>query len=215
MSPSEPNALPPRKLTVQTCKGVYGTCPHNLVEKGVVISLQSALDELKKSYGVPQESGGLHIHDLLQVSISMCPNACARPQIADIGIIGAVIPQMDAGLCSGCNLCVTACKENAMAVADHTPAISKACLFCGLCIAKCNTGALMPSQFGFRIQLGGRLGRHPQLARELPGIYTVEDVCEIIRRGYPLYLSCAKPGWRLTDVITSVGLSWLPENILR
>ena len=145
----------------------------------------------------------------------MCPNACSRPQIADIGIIGAVIPRADARLCSGCNLCVNGCKENAITLTDHTPAISHACLFCGSCIAACDTWALTPSKFGFRIQLGGRLGRHPQLARELPGIYTMAEMDSIIQRVYQFYISAAKPGMRLSDVINKVGLLWLPENITR
>ena len=36
--------------------------------------------------------GGLKFHHEFRVSISDCPNACSRPQIADIGIIGAAFP---------------------------------------------------------------------------------------------------------------------------
>ena len=32
------------------------------------------------------------MHHEFRVSLSACPNACSRPQIVDIGLIGAVTP---------------------------------------------------------------------------------------------------------------------------
>jgi dissimilatory sulfite reductase (desulfoviridin) alpha/beta subunit len=36
--------------------------------------------------------GSLRIHHEFRISISDCPNACSRPQITDIGLIGACHP---------------------------------------------------------------------------------------------------------------------------
>jgi len=56
----------------------------------------------------------------------------------------------------------------------------QACMSCGKCIGVCPTETIGEQERGFRIQLGGKLGRYPQLARELPGIYSQDQVLDII-----------------------------------
>ena len=55
------------------------------------------------------------------------------------------------------------------------------CQKCGRCIAVCPSGTIKQGQKGFRVQLGGRLGRHPRLGMELPGILKPEQVLEVLR----------------------------------
>jgi anaerobic sulfite reductase subunit C len=51
------------------------------------------------------------------------------------------------------------------------------------------------------VQLGGKLGRHPQLARELPGFYTEDQVLDIIQDCLCIYKARSKHGERLGQIL--------------
>jgi len=55
---------------------------------------------------------------------------------------------------------------------------------------------------GFKVQLGGKLGRHPQLAKELPGIYSEDEVVDIVKKCIIFYKSNSKQGERFAEVFT-------------
>lgn len=132
-------------------------------------------------------------HGLLTISVSLCPNACTRPQIADIGLIGASKPAVAENRCSGCGCCVESCREGAVMLSDKpSPTFSERCLSCGACVRACPTGALREEYAGFRIMLGGRLGRHPRLATELAGIHSSQDALAQVAACLDRYLNREK-----------------------
>jgi dissimilatory sulfite reductase (desulfoviridin) alpha/beta subunit len=55
---------------------------------------------------------------------------------------------------------------------------------------------------GYRVQLGGKLGRHPRLARELKGIFSEEEVLEIVGACVDFYKQTAQKGARFADILT-------------
>ena len=63
----------------------------------------------------------------------------------------------------------------------------ESCINCGQCIPACPTGTIAEGWRGYRVQLGGRLGRHPRLGRELPGIFGEDQVLEILQESLKLY----------------------------
>ncbi|MFH2091414.1 MAG: 4Fe-4S dicluster domain-containing protein [Pseudomonadota bacterium] len=152
-------------------------------------------------------NGDLKFHHEFRVVVSDCPNACSRPQIADIGIIGAALPGVSSAPCSLCNACVEGCAEDAI-VLDETrefPVIDfKQCLACGKCMRLCPTGTLEIKQTGFRVLLGGRLGRHPRLAMEVPGLQTHDQVLSIVNRSLKYYKQSSKQGQRFSQILFSV-----------
>jgi dissimilatory sulfite reductase (desulfoviridin) alpha/beta subunit len=52
----------------------------------------------------------------------------------------------------------------------------------------CPSQAILTSEDGFRILVGGKLGRHPRLATELPGIFSEEEVLHILGKVLTLYM---------------------------
>jgi anaerobic sulfite reductase subunit C len=156
--------------------------------------------------------GPLKRHHELRVAIADCPNACSRPQIADIGLIGACAPVVTDEACSRCGACVAACREGAITLAGGAPRLdADKCLNCGQCVAVCPTGALQTGRQGYRVLLGGKLGRHPRLATELPGIYRREEVPVILNRCLDYYMSHCCGEERLGDMMARDGEAILRE----
>ena len=153
-------------------------------------------------------------HHEFRVAIAECPNACSQVQIKDIGIIAAHRPQVGAEACSECNGCVTACREEAIHIdANPRPIIdAQRCVACGQCIPACPTHTLVSGVKGWRVQLGGKLGRHPQLARELPGIYDEATVTGIVSACLELYKTRDRGGERFGTVLTPEAFRSLAER---
>lgn len=191
---------------LDTCFGPSG-CPHQIQPGDTLMAdiealLQRAeLLAFLKSCGVKE----LKFHHEFRVTMAGCPNACSQPQIKDIGIIGAVRPKISGEPCSGCMACETICKEKAVTVdqKDPRPIIQfERCVDCGQCLAGCPTGTLAWGPRGYRIFLGGKLGRHPRLAIALPGIYASAAVLEIVQACLDLYKSKSLQGRRFADIVT-------------
>ena len=66
----------------------------------------------------------------------------------------------------------------------------------------CPTGSMIEGQKGYRVQLGGKLGRHPQLANELPGIHDENAVIEIVKECLRFYKEKSKNGERFGQILT-------------
>lgn len=180
-----------------------GKCPNAIFTGG----LQEKIEVLLKQEDLlgflkTRVKGALRFHHEFKIAASDCPNACSQPQIKDIGIIAARIPGMTDIPCSACGECVETCKERAIRlVPDSGPDIDRnLCVACGQCVAVCPTGSLAVGAEGYRILLGGKLGRHPRLARELPGIFSEAEALRIIRRCLAFYRAESLPGERFADL---------------
>ncbi|MCJ7771548.1 MAG: 4Fe-4S dicluster domain-containing protein, partial [Desulfobacterales bacterium] len=147
--------------------------------------------------------GDLKFHHELRITLTDCPNACSQPQIKDIGIIGAISPLITDEPCTLCKACVEICKENAVTINTKSslPEIGhNLCLDSGQCVDVCPTRTLAEGKKGFRVQLGGKLGRHPVLATELPGIYTEDEVIKIVKDCTAFYKKFNESGERFAEL---------------
>jgi anaerobic sulfite reductase subunit C len=189
---------------IDTCFGPGG-CPNpantcDALVKKIDSILENAdlLNFLKK-----QVKGDLKYHHEFRVTLAECPNACSQPQIKDVGIIGAVIPEVTNETCTGCGACVEACIEKSITLdtRKNIPVIDhERCLKCGKCIQACPSETIAAKQKGFRIQLGGKLGRHPRLAVELEGIFSENEVIRLVKNCIDYYKKHSAHGERFAEI---------------
>ena len=126
--------------------------------------------------------------------------------IKDIGIIGVSQPVLTDEACTLCEACIDACRENAITLhrENNRPHIDDdRCLACGKCMEACPTGTISTGKIGFKVQLGGKLGRHPQLAKELPGIFSEDDTIRIVKDCIDFYKKNSRQGERFAEIFTS------------
>ena len=189
---------------IETCFGAGG-CPNRAhAGDGLMQKLEALLAEENLLEFLQKEvKGPLKYHHEFRITLADCPNACSQPQIKDIGIIGACVPEITQSPCSQCEACVEACREQAVFLAEGSPVIQfDRCLSCGKCIQVCPTGTLGDGVKGYRVLLGGKLGRHPRLARELPGVFSEDAVLSIVKDCLSFYRTHSKGGERFAEIFT-------------
>jgi dissimilatory sulfite reductase (desulfoviridin) alpha/beta subunit len=199
---------------LETCFGPGG-CPNRAIDSDALVeSVEQILKraDLRK-FLEEHVKGGLKHHHEFRVTVADCPNACSQPQIKDMGIIGAAEPVITEEPCTLCQLCVEACAENAVTLkdAEQMPVMDyDRCVRCGKCIEVCPTGTLAAGHRGYRVLLAGKLGRHPRLAEELPGIYQEDEVVGILESCLRYYKKRSKQGKRFADIYQDAESLGLP-----
>ncbi|WP_041273442.1 4Fe-4S dicluster domain-containing protein [Desulforapulum autotrophicum] len=191
---------------VETCFGSEG-CPNRIASADDLVEQIEALFKQEDILSLlrQQVKGDLKFHHEFRVAVAQCPNGCSQPQIKGIGIISAARPGVTEEACIGCGACVDACQEGAIALTGdgEQPEIDfDRCLMCAKCVKACPTGTLATATQGYRVQLGGRLGRHPRLAMELPGIHTQTQVIEIVKQCIRFYREKSRHGERFSNLLT-------------
>ncbi len=189
---------------LDTCFGPAG-CPNRSIisdplnqKIAALLKTEDLLSFLKTTV-----NGELKFHHEFRIAMADCPNACSQVQIKDIGIIGAALPIVTDQACTFCNACVDQCRETAVLIDDKMESVDidyKRCLACGKCIDVCPTGTIALDKKGYRVQLGGKLGRHPQLAQELQGIYSDDEVVDLVRRCIEFYKANSRHGERFAEI---------------
>jgi dissimilatory sulfite reductase (desulfoviridin) alpha/beta subunit len=201
---------------LDTCFGPNG-CPNRAATSDGLLQKIEALLKAEDLLGFLKATvkEDLKFHHEFRITLADCPNACSQPQIKDIGIIGACAPRLTDEPCTLCEACVEACKENAITLntAQESPQIDMdRCLYCGKCMQACPTGTIAEGRKGFRVQLGGKLGRHPRLAKELPGIHSEEQVLLIVKECLQFYKKTSKNGERFGKILSSSDFKALAER---
>jgi anaerobic sulfite reductase subunit C len=196
-----------RGYRLEACFGRSG-CPNRaVVSEDLSDHLEKHLSTRDlKAFLKSRVQGSLKLHHEFRISISDCPNGCSSPQIADIGIIGACTPAAGEEACSACGACVEVCRENAIVLLDGLPVIDPSrCLACGQCIHACPSGTLTADQRGYRIMIGGKLGRHPRLAEELPGVHDSTAAIQLIERCLDAFQKHCVSGERFGEILDRIG----------
>ncbi len=200
---------------VDTCFGPGG-CPNRAIANdGLADEIEDILKNRNlREFLKSKVTGSLKLHHEFHVSISDCPNSCSRPQIVDFGLIGASKPGISDEPCSECGKCVAICKESAIRMVEGMPDIVEdLCLFCGSCIKACPTGTIEQEQNGYRVLVGGKLGRHPRLAIEIPGIFGPHQAVAALDKCLDFYQANCQEGERLGAILDRIGEQELVSGI--
>ncbi len=203
--------------SVETCFGPSG-CPNRAVTWNETAErLESLLAGKDLKRHLKEKVGNsLKFHHEFRVTVADCPNCCSRPQICDVGLVGASKPAITGEPCSHCGACVEACPDKAVRLTDgmDAPEIDFGrCLSCGKCIKVCSTGTIGEASKGYRVLVGGKLGRHPHLADELPGIHSLDEALAIVDRCVDYYERHNIRGERFGEVIQNRGLEDLKKVV--
>ena len=198
-----------RGFQVETCFG-SGGCPNRILPSDELLdTIQNVMqDQNLLAFLRERVTGGLKYHHEFRITMAECPNACSQPQIRDFGLIAASEPGVTAQPCSGCGACVEICKEEAVILdpVRSLPVLGRSCVRCGQCIDVCPTGTLSVKRKGYRVLLGGKLGRHPQLAAELPEICSEKEVVLILSDCLSLYKQRCLHGERFGELISEADI---------
>lgn len=112
-----------------------------------------------------------------KIAVGGCPNNCVKPDLNDLGIVGANVPQIDLEKCRGCKVCrvENVCPMKAAAVTDGKIVLSESCNNCGRCVKKCPFGAFDSAKTGYRVYIGGRWGKKIARGQMLGKVFTNEE----------------------------------------
>lgn len=182
-------------------------CPNRVAD---LDKLEGALRKVLEDSGFNARLGTrvdtsrpLH-HQMFHVAVAGCPNSCSQPQIKDFGAQGQAQPVV-AGDCDGCGACVEACPEKAVTVESGAAVIDRGtCLNCGQCARACPTGAMRIQKTGYRVLIGGKLGRHPRLATEMLSLAKEEETSAALRRCVEVFLTEGRPGERFGSLVEKI-----------
>jgi dissimilatory sulfite reductase (desulfoviridin) alpha/beta subunit len=206
-----------RGYQVDGCFGPSG-CPNRaVVIEGLLGDIEACCRGRDlKGFLKGRVKGPLKLHHEFRISVSDCPNACSRPQIADVGLIGVRRPAKDrTAPCTQCWQCIEVCKEDALKVDGEGAALDESrCVKCGQCIDVCPTGHLIENGRGYLLLVGGKLGRHPRLAQQICGILSEgQEVIAAIEACIDFYMENCRSGERMGEIMEREGVAKLEGKL--
>ncbi len=194
---------------VVSCKG--STCVFGIVNsKDIALEIHDRYFEGYSQVSLPHK---------FKIAVGGCPNNCAKPDLNDIGLIGAKTPVVDEEICKSCKRC--ACQSNCLMKAcqksgeSETLVIDKSrCNSCGKCIKNCPFQAVKTDVEGVRILIGGRWGREGRKGSPLNKTFTVQEALDKIEEITLYYREHGYKKERFADMIDRIGFDVVESELL-
>jgi len=193
---------------VVACKGT--TCQYGLCD---TYALSAEIHErFFKGYN------SVALPHKFKIAVGGCPNNCVKPDLNDLGIIGARVPHYDIDKCRGCKKCQIeeACPIKIAKLTDGKLVIdTDACNNCGRCVGKCPFHCNDESTYGYKVYVGGRWGKRAAHGRMLNKIFTSKtEVMDVVEKAILLFRSEGISGERFSDTIERIGFDRAEELLL-
>ncbi len=192
---------------VKGCFGLKG-CPNAVTSSS---GLLKKLEDILINEGITEfikhkVKGGIKHHNMFKVALSECPNGCSQIYIADFGVHGFLRFKVEEDECNLCGNCVEVCEEGVFELKENMLVFNEEkCVGCGLCVRACPKQALKVYYKGYRVYVGGKLGRHPRLATYLATLQNEEDLFKLFKKVLRFYKENNVKGERLGSIIQRTG----------
>ncbi len=197
-----PGACGPRVRNVVACPGAH-ECNYGIIP---TYDLGEMID---------REFFGEDMPVKIKFGVTGCPNACARPQENDIGVMGVLKPAIYCNECVGCKTCTFVCPMKAIYMKDDRAEIDwDRCNLCGACVGICPQDLIREDWRGYRIFVGGKFGKQPQMGYMLTEVKTPEEVIRLSRKILDWSKENTMPGERFGTTINRLGLEKLKKDVL-
>ena len=194
----------PRVRPVVSCKGttcVFGLCDTYALSRAIHERFYVGYHTVK----LPHK---------FKIAVGGCPNNCVKPDLNDVGVIGAWVPKLIAENCVECGACEKACPIHALHIENGKPVFADTCNACGRCVRACKRGAI-EYEGGYRVTLGGRWGKEVARGTALSPLFKTEDeVLSVIEKIIPFFRDEGVAGERLADTVARVGFANAEATIL-
>lgn len=184
---------------IVACKGTV--CVHGLIDT------QALARELYEKYYIGWREIGLP--HKFKIGIGGCPNNCIKPGSNDFGIIGQRVPAYDPEKCRSCKKCnvesncpMKICTKPEGEVMKRQEAL---CTNCGKCIDACPFHAVEEKTQGYKILLGGIWGKRQRPGTPLEGVYTKEEMLEILEKVLAIWKEQGRAGERFGLYLDRIG----------
>ena len=154
-----------------------------------------------------------------KIACGGCPNNCVKPDLNDLGIIGQLVPNVDADSCNGCKKCqvINACPMKAAAMdEDGLLALDpNVCNNCGRCVGTCPFDVIPDGVPGYKVCIGGRWGKKVNQGRALNKVFTSEEeVLNVVEKAILFFREQGITGERFADTIERLGFEYVEKEIL-
>ena len=171
---------------VTACQGTQ-SCPAGII------------DSPRIAREIYRRHGGRELPNKITCSVTGCPNNCMKVEANDIGIKGAIEPQLIAENCIYCGACAKICPVSVIKVdrKEKSWTIDQdKCINCGRCVKACGKSALR-GKVVYKFYLAGETF--------LPMIHDEEAVYKIVNAIVNYYAEHAKPRERLKKMFERLG----------
>jgi len=197
-----PGSCGPRVRNITSCPG-NSECNYGIID---TYGIGGLLD---------REFFGEDMPVKIKFAVTGCPNACAKPQENDFGVMGILKPAINTQDCTGCGTCTFMCPEKAIILEnDKIKILWDICNLCGACVGACPSDLIIEEWKGQKIFVGGKIGRHPMLGKELTATRSDQETVAIFRKIIDWSKKNTKIGERFGDCLERVGFEKFRKDIL-
>lgn len=155
-----------------------------------------------------------------KLSVTGCPNNCAKATENDIGVMGAILPQWTQSSCIDCGLCVNVCPTKAIEKSTDKKGqtiyalLEDKCINCSICTTLCPVDSWVAAVKGYNLFIGGTMGKIPRLGTLLKKLLTKEQTDELIDRALKYYQKNGRPKERFGRTIDRIGEDKVKKELL-
>ncbi|MDR1315079.1 MAG: 4Fe-4S binding protein [Deltaproteobacteria bacterium] len=193
----------PRVRTVTACQG-DAVCPSACIDSA------GLAEEISARYF------GRELPHKFKFGVTGCVNNCLKAEENDLGVKGGMFVELDEEACTGCGVCVKACREGALGLkgGDGPVALDVArCNNCGRCVASCPADAWKGTP-GYRLYFGGTFGNRIGIGRDLmPLLAGRDELFAAADRAVDFFAENARPGERFRAAIDRTGWEALSRRV--